>query len=355
MWRIAVHDLDGTERVHDLGWSGFTFSHVHNGPGSFECDISMAKVARADIEPGQSDYRVYDGSTLRAAGRIWTARVDPRNDFQRATIIGEGYWSVLRRRLIDWEVRYEPVTESPANLNTAYELSQEEIAWDLIDRSQGEPGGDLGLTLGSHTGGAQLRRRWWCEEDGLVIAEIIESFTELKQGIDFAITPTLTDAALKTFRTWSPSRGSPSGVVFDGTNFLDTLTYEIDAHDIVSRAKAKVTGDCDPYLADQTDATSLADYGLLEDLTDVDSEESDDADEAAQEMLDERKTVLVSDAIDYELSRGPALGTYDVGDTATVQSPRVGWELDITARVTAVEVSVQLPETTFVHVDWTQV
>jgi hypothetical protein len=362
VWRVATYDLDGTERVHELDLGDFSFKHVLNGAKSLEGDVSMAKVTRAQIEPGSTNARIYDfDEVLRWEGRLWTFRADTRSEVLRTVIIGEDEWSVLRERMIDWEVRYEPVTESPANLNTSYGLSQEDILWDLVERSQAETGGNLGLTQGTHVGSAHPRRRWWCKEDGVFIAEVAENdFSTLSDGIDWAITPTLSDPTLRTLQTWNPSRGTDrtATVVFDGTNFLDSFVYEVDARDIKSRAHAQTNEQCDPYMADVSDATALSTYGLLEADTDVDTDDPDDADEAAEELVNQGERVLVADSIEYRLPEGPALGDFDVGDTVTIQSTRPGWELDIVARVLEIEVTVQLPHDeahTFVRVGWKQV
>src|SRR5438552_12775404 len=120
MWNVAILNLDGSPRIADLPWSTLSFTHVLNAPGSCELGVSMAKVSRADIEPGQSDYRISQDGTLRAEGRLWDARVDTNASTLTATVTGEGIAGILARRLIDWEVRYEPVTESPTNINTQY-------------------------------------------------------------------------------------------------------------------------------------------------------------------------------------------------------------------------------------------
>jgi len=354
-WTVATFELDGTPVSADLPIGDFSFTHSLDGPGSFEAAFSMHNIARDDIEPGQRDYKVFDGATLRAEGRIWIARVDTNANRLSGKLIGEGLGGILRRRGIDWEVRYEKVTETPTNLNTSYGLSQEEVVWDLIDRSQAETGGDLGLTQGTHTGGSHLRRAWYCVEDGLFISDVLDEYAALSDGIDWAITPTLTDASSRAFVTFNPSRGSDlsGSVTLDGTQYLDTLSYEIDAGQIVSRGHAVGSGDCDPPVGDWPDASALATYGLLEDFDSVDSDDQDDADERAQALISD--TPVVGSDVWYELSSGPALGTFDVGDIITLQSSRPGWELDIPVRVQEIEVSVQMPDNVFVRVNWAMV
>lgn len=362
VWRVEIRDLGGSVRVSDLPWMGLSFTHVLNAPGSASIDVSMSNVSRADIEPGRSDYRIYQGSTLRAAGRIWNAHVDtPLSDGSfKATLTGEGIAGIFARRLIDWEARYEPITESPTNINTVYAAAtaQELIIWDTIQRTQAETGGDLGITLGSHTGGSHLRRRWYCAEDGVLLSELFDDFASLADGIDWAITPTLTNPANRTLVTFNPERGSDlsGSITLDGQTYLDTFSYEIDAGQIVSRGRSVGEGDCDPPIGDDTHTAALADYDLLEAFSDSQSDLQEDADETAT-GLHSPKPIVAAD-VTYELTKGPALGAFDVGDTVHQNSPRVGWELDMDVRVEEIEVSVQLPDDddhTFVRVNWSEI
>jgi len=359
-WTLTVTDLGGTPTVADLPWESLGFTHTLNGPGSAEIGCSMTKVDRADIEPGTHNYLIYQGATLRAAGRIWRARVDTNSDRQSVVLIGEGTAGVFSRRLVDWEARYEPIPEYPENINTVYDAdtSQELILWDTIDRAQAETGGDLGISQGTHTGGTHLRRRWWCAEDGVFLADIFDDFASLSDGIDWAITPTLTDATPLTLATWNPSRGSDlsGSITLAGTEYLDTLSYEIDATQVVSRGRSVGTGDCEPVMGDETDAGALAAYGLIEDFEGSNSDQQDDADEVATGLLSPK--ALVGFDVWYELSNGPALGTYDVGDIIHLTSPRSGWGLDIDVKIQEVEVSAQIPdddEHTFVRLNVSEV
>lgn len=357
-WRIAITDLDWTPVLADMPWAGFEFRHVRAQPGSAEIEITMAKVARADIEPGQRNYVIYDGATPRAAGRIWRARADTRIPRQNVRLIGEGIGGILGHRLVNWQARYEPITESPANLNTAYGLSQEEILWDQIERTQAETAGDLGITQGAHIGGSHLRRRWYCAEDGVFLSEIFEEFAGLDDGVDWAITPTLSDGSLNTFTTWNPGRGSDlsGSVVLAGTDYLDTLDLDIDASQVVTRGRSTGTGQCEPPAGDDTDATALAAYGLLEDFEQSQSDHQDDADETATALLS--PSAVVGQELEYQLPKGPALGDFDVDDIIHYTSPRNGWEIDADIRVQEIKVSVQLPgeyDHTFVAVNYSEI
>lgn len=356
-WQILVTDRDGDTVVADLPWMEFSFTHVLNGPGSAEIIVSMTRVTRDQIEPGQRLYQISQDGTLRAAGRIVSAVVDAPHSQQTVRLIGEGIAGVLTHRLIDWQARYEPVEEDPPNLNTVYgaDTSQELILWDVLERAQAEAEGDLGITQGTHTGGTHLRRRWWCEEDGLVIAEVFDDFASLSDGVDWAITPTLTDSSLNEFVTWNPARGTDlSGTIWlDGEDYLDTFTYEIDASQVITRARSVAEGDCEPPQGDVTAIEALNAYGLLEAFEPSNSDVGADAVEVAEALISPHS--LVGADLWYELTKGPALGTYDIGDILRVTSGREGWTLDIDARLQEVEVHAQLPnddEHTFVRLNF---
>jgi hypothetical protein len=315
-------------------------------------------VDRADVEPGQKDYRIYQDATLRAEGRIETARPATGYNQQTAKLIGEGIAGQFARRLIAWQTRYEPDTETPPNLNTDYGLSQEEILFDLIETAQTYDGGDYGITQGTHTGSAVPRRHWWCAEDGVVLASVFDNFSSLANGIDWAITPTLTDDAFRELTTWNPSRGTDlsGSVVFSGTEYLDNLTYEIDARQMVTVGRTVGEGECEPPMGYAVAATALANYGLREAFESADTDDPAETDELARGLLS--TSPLAGFDVYYQLSAGEPLGTYDIADTIRLTSPRSGWELDVDAYVQEVTVTCDLPnddEHTFVRVNLTEV
>ncbi|MDP9301847.1 MAG: siphovirus ReqiPepy6 Gp37-like family protein [Actinomycetota bacterium] len=353
---MSIHDLDGTETIAELPLRDWSFMHELNGPGSFEAEINMVgpwQVLRSDVEPGQKEYRCFEGDVLRASGRIWAARVDPGMDNRKVRLAGNGHWSVIQRRGVDWEVRYEPDAEDPPSPLTNYGYDQSEIVFDLIDRSQAEPGGDIGITDGVHDGTPVTRRRWYCVEDGVKVSDVAEEFEALSQGIDYAITPTLTDDSLKQFVTWQPKRGTDLSdtIVFNPGDYLDTLNYEIDAGNLISRAHSRGDGDCNPPIADITDDSSLAGYGLLEDFDSVSSEEQTDVTEQAEEMLASRRDAQQNFDVYYYLPNGPAIGTFDIGDLVRFIDDRDGWGMDEVLRVNEVEVTIQMPQMPFVRVN----
>jgi hypothetical protein len=361
---LEIRNLDGSVRVSSLPWSSLSYTSVLNGPGSCEFDVSLAKVTRAQIEPGKSDYRIYEDGTLRAAGRIWSARANTvfTDGSYRATIVGEGVGGIFSRRTVDWGIEYVRVTESPAAPDTTYGLSQEEILWDMVLRSQSEPYGDLSVTQGAHTGTTPvLRHRLYCEADGTYISEVFEDFAGLgnDRGLDWAITPTLTDSSVYELVTWCPKRGSDlsGSVSLDGTAFLDTLNFTVDAGQVVSRGHSVAEGKCGPFLSDQSDAGALAEYGLLEAFESANGDDVEDADDTAQALISPK--ALVGADIEYELSAGgPAIGSFDCGDIVNVTSSRPDWGFDVPALVQEIQVSIQLPdndEMTFVRVNITEV
>lgn len=352
-FRVATFDLSGSEVAHSLSLADYTWSPGRNDdPGHLDGDINMLgprAVARADVEPGQRDYVVYVDEVPMAAGRIWAARVTSAlasGDAPKVNIVGNGYWSVFSRRLVD-EIRFAAELEDPTVGPTYYALSQEDIVWQLIANSQAKTGGDLGITQGSHTGTTSVfRDRWWCTEDGVKVADAADEFADLEQGLDWCITPTLTDATLKSFRTWCPFRGEDltSSVVLEGTHYLDNLVYEVDAGNVLSRVLAIGDAQCAPAAADDSDASNLAAYGLLEDLTTLSADSDLDVEELARETLDSQHFALQPFDISYLLDKvgAPQLGDFDIGDLITFQAGDVGWELDLPVRVDAVEVHCQM-------------
>lgn len=342
-WTIATYDLDGDVVQADVPWEYLRVIYTRNGPGSVEFVCSMTKVPRSTIATMERDYRVSHDSTLVADGRIDRLAVDTNYNRRKVRVFGQGIAGMLAHRLVDWEARYEPVTEDPVNINTLYGATAEDILNDSVARTQDEPGGDLQIVAGTHTGGSHTRRRWYCAEDGIYLSEIFDDMSRF--GLDWAVTPTLTDPSFRELNTWSPARGSDltGSVVLDGQDFLDTLTYEEDGTAIITRGHSVADGDCDPYMGDETDEGALAQYGLLEKFEAAGSDAADDAQDAAHSVLSPNP--VVSFDVWYELPKGPAIGAVDIADIITVSSSRdAGWTFSRSMVVEEIEIVQQLPD-----------
>lgn len=304
-WRVDLFALNGgTPLLSDIPIldKTFKFGNPINAPGGFEANliIDHPDVTEANFAPGRRELKVYRDGSLAWGGYLWHAAVQrPRT----LKIIGEGWYSRLRRAHVVTDLDY-----------TAG-VAQEQILRNLINHFQGLSGGNLGIdtTLaGNHTGASVNRKRSYCANEAPNIGVEMESFTELDNGLDFEITPA------KVLKTYQPRKGAASGITL--SKYLE-LEYEIDAAELASRVITLGDGDCSPPRDDQTDATALADYGLLMDVLSFESGESADISAHAAEVLRNRKLPRWQATVTQHEDQAPAWASLpSVGDTLTLSS-----------------------------------
>lgn len=219
-FKIIVQSLDGTKKweVPITTWS-FTEELNKDRSATFEIDEQVVQaIGDAYGQSVQfiffSEYReiyIYDDSdTLIYGGYI--AEVQTYNDangYKKRTITSKGFFSLLEKRL----------TNIPPDLSRIYTSDHaSDIAWDLIDYTQGLDYGDLGITRGADPADVNNDRTYRYRP----IKEAIEKLgnNETKDGIDFEIT------AGKVFNAYYPTKGSERDEILLEEGF-NIRTYEI--------------------------------------------------------------------------------------------------------------------------------
>lgn len=301
--RLALYALNGsTPIVADLPWRELSYSKVLNAPGGLEATFwtGGAGVTMANLVPGARELRVYEDEVLDWAGYLWSWETDPAPMTQEVRIRGQGFYSRLRR----WVV-----LENMSFVDQA----AHEIAWDLIASLSGEPYGDMGFTQGSHSGPSTLRTRTYCEGDHAVIADLIEELAGMDDGFDFEISDN------KAFNTWSPRRGSASGLTLPPSAY-QLMRVEEDATGVVSRLITVGDDECARLTDDRWDTAALSTYGLLMDVEDADASTIEDVEDHAASTLALRRLPRWQAEVTYLASNSP--GVYGLGDTLTLTSSR---------------------------------
>lgn len=330
LWRVDLHALNNAVpllsniAVRD---QQFSFGYVLNGPGSFNADLILTHVdsTEANFAEGARELRVYRDNVLVWGGYLWRVEAQLPDALQ---IVGQGYHSRLRRRFVMTDLIY---------ITTA----QEAIARGLVDHTQAQPSGSMGITTtlaGNHTGASVARDRNYCSADSPNIAAGIDELAGLDDGLDFEITPSPTSSANKVLKTYSPRKGTTVAVTID--KFL-ALDYQSDASDVVSRTFARGDGDCSPPTDDRSDATALASYGLLQDAITVDSDKLTDVQGANREVLRNRKTPRRNATVTFHEAQGPAFGTYGVGDIVTLVAAKGYMSFSRQMRVITLDVQIR--------------
>lgn len=300
-------DVSPTARTDGIGniW-------ILNGAASIAGTISTttapSKVTRANLDPGRSAIHVERDGVIVWSGILWTARADVASAV--VEVGGEGWWSYFRRRLVR-------VTRTYSAADQLF------IARDLINYAQAQPGGNVGVLVGTETSGVGRDRTYYSyERKG--IAEAVEQLAAVTNGFDFAIDVAYESGVItKRFRPAYPRRGRTTAIVFElGTN-LESLSQEIDATRQANQIDAIGAGEGDAMLiATATDTSQLASYPLTEDviaLKDV-SVTSTLVGHAALEVAARVAPVMrLPTLVAHQASPDVSLGAFITGDTITVK------------------------------------
>lgn len=162
-----------------------------------------------DVEELISDVWCYRDGDLVYRGRVGPTSDDIGVDRHGVTVTTGDYRAVLERRML-----YADSTLVFAAVDQA------DIAWSLIDDTQGRTGGALGITEGAHGPTGVTRDRTY--EPGQYIAPLITQLGEVVDGFDWEI-----DADL-VFNVFHPERGSNGGVVLDYGGIVASVQRSVD-------------------------------------------------------------------------------------------------------------------------------
>jgi hypothetical protein len=146
-----------------------------------------------DIDELATDLLVYRDTDLLYRGRVGQTQDQAGADNHTVTVETADYRALLGRRIL-----WEPFTF------TAEE--QEAVGWALIDHTQTQPGGDLGVTRRPDQTTGVSRDRTYPE--GKNIGEALTQLGQVSDGFEWDISPEL------EYRVWS-QRGADNGVVLD--------------------------------------------------------------------------------------------------------------------------------------------
>lgn len=209
-----------------------TFTEVLNGPGSFKATIPLLQpdlytLTASMILPPNAIFAVEKDDVLVQAGWVWAHDYNVNDGV--VGIAGEGVLSVLRRR----------VYRRAGTFLAASGWEQEEIAWDIINWSQTQYRGNLGIT-DRHTPSNVFRDRIYNLYERRYIGEMIEELAKVDNGFDFRFTPHWTAGPNSTIGWWFdttyPATGRTTDLAFqlganadvpsatlDGTNIAYTV------------------------------------------------------------------------------------------------------------------------------------
>lgn len=214
-----------------------------------DLDIDGRSAAALGIIELETDLAVLFGDQTVMVGRVVPTNDALQGDAHRLTMSALDYRAVLRRRAV-----------LPGDTLSWTNKEQALIAWQLLNATQGRPGGNLGITRG--VGQSTGITRTYTATLGDWIGDDITTLAGLNGGFEWQITPyTLTDLRLDIFY---PFQGNDNGVVLtlgdgkvsniqravDPTTFGDAVyvtgnstnsltAVHLEASDIATRAEGR--------------------------------------------------------------------------------------------------------------------
>ncbi|MGH2650278.1 MAG: hypothetical protein ACRDHK_03585 [Actinomycetota bacterium] len=307
---VILDDFLNTIGVPLRGGAQVKFTEVLNGYGSLEFTLPLdhASVTRANFAVGNREVHVYRDGILVWGGKLWAANVQ---DWFVRFLCHDWYFDLTRREVED---DYASLPASPKD--------QLDIVRELVDLTQAESGGDLGLTHANLTDSGVTREIVICAEERRAVADVIEELAETDDGFDFGVHPD------KVLELWHPRRGSSTPVAtLDAATTVSDFEYEEDASELSSQvAGIGEQEDCAlPNVYVTTDAGALSTYGLLQDHV-VPEDDKDPllVEAAANELLRVSRVSRLQPkvALATDLPDALAYDAYELGDEVTLVASR---------------------------------
>jgi hypothetical protein len=297
------------------------------GKASFTLPITSDRLTTFPIYLGVTRLLIYRGNILIWSGVVWEMEENASIDEGTVNIQCTEIFHILS------EKRYT------SNTYTATDAGQ--IAWGLINTTQGLTGGNLGLTQGTIEA-TQNRDRTYLDEK---IGEKIIQLTEVNNGFDFLITPSIKINTLGEFNVYSKRGITITDIKLEyGDGLRNNIqvwrrakTLSHMANSIVVEGEglgdAKVTSTI-------TDTVLIEAVGLLEDRKQEKSiSVQATLDTRAAEVLRVKKTEQPI----YDLTLNNAyddFGRYDIGDIVLVKIKSGYVNINTNMRIYGIEVRV---------------
>jgi hypothetical protein len=315
--RVVIRDLNSDVPLDEIPAKNLQYSFNLNAPGSvgFVLPTRHPKCTKDLLDPGRREIIVYKGDTKRWGGYLWTAQVEEGAETVRFS--GEGWPSRLRRRYVDNDKIY-----------TASD--QFDIAWDLINFTQTQTDGNLGITRFSTVLSGVSRDRTYLAIERKKIGEALEQLAAVRNGFDFEITPD------KEWKTYYPFKQTGLIPIFEYGKNLRSYGYVLDA----SQLSSEITALGQSIVSVATDVAARAKFSLLEDTRSFSSVINQDvlAGHAQEEL---RLAKIQQEQLQLQIiTDDPPIAGYSVGDMARIRISHGYVNLDTMKRITAINIQV---------------
>jgi hypothetical protein len=297
------------------------------GKASFSLPLTTERLERFPLYIGVTRLLIYRASKLIWAGVIWEITEDAQDDEGTVNVQCTEIFHILS------EKRYT------SNSYTSTDAGQ--IAWGLINTTQGLSGGNLGITQGTIEA-TQNRDRAYLDEK---IGEKIIQLTEVINGFDFLITPSIKNNTLGVFNVSAKIGATLTSFRLEYgeglKNNIQSWSRKRTLSDMFNSVIVEGEGLGDARLTStETDTALITAIGLLEGrIQEKSVNQQTTLDTRADEFIRVRKTeqplydITVNNAYDD-------FGKYDVGDIVPVRIKYGYIDINTTMRIYGIDVRI---------------
>ena len=297
------------------------------GKASFTLPITSERLNTFPIYLGVTRLLIYRANVLIWAGVVW--------EMEENATIDEGVVNIQCVEI------FHILSEKRYTSNTYTNTDAGQIAWGLINTTQGLTGGNLGLTQGTIEA-TQNRDRTYLDEK---IGEKIIQLTEVINGFDFLITPSIKINTQGVFNVYSKRGQTINSFNLEYgeglRNNIQAWSRKRTLSDIYNSVVVEGEGYGDIALkSTQTDSSMINAVGLLEGRVQEKSiNQQTTLDSKGQEFIRVRKTEQPI----YDLTLNNAFddfGKYDIGDIVPVKIKSGYININTTMRIYGIDVRV---------------
>jgi hypothetical protein len=333
-YRVVICDLADVA-MSEVPALNLAYGFELNGVGfcTFVLPTLHDKCKRSTLTPGKRIVKVYRNETLVWAGYLWGASI---SDERGVRFNCQGYLSRLGKRYIDSTKTYDNVEQS-------------DIAWDLIDFTQSQTDGALGITRQTANTGVH-RNIKYAHWERIKVLDAITELSAMGDGFDFEIDEN------KVFKTFYPNKGTsnPNLVMEFGKNIFG-FSYVDDAGSVINEVSALGSGEgTNMCIATSVSTGSRSGYGLLEEAFDFsNSKYFDNLQKKSDAMLRLYNGPRWQPQLSLHVGGDFPYNAVSVGDNIPLKIDYGYVEIDQTFRITNVEyqVSNEGREAVTVHFD----
>lgn len=296
---------------------GRTVTWRTRGHGTAQFTIDARSEEAQEIGELDTDLWVWRAGELLYRGRITTLADDITEDRHDLNVTAIDYRGMCRHRTL-WTAGY-----------TAANKAQAEIAWEMLNASQGRDGGSWGVTQGLSPAGTPRDRN---ENPMTNLADAMTRLSEVDGGFEWEISPNL------ELDIWTPRRGADNGVVLDFGGTIARLSGTLESGRFANAVGVTGAKTTTPAVAVAADVASdpRGRWERVESFPNV--EEQSTLDERPDQLLDDALRLSSPLTATFTADRWEGPSHVWLGDivTVNVQSGRFG---ALTQRVMEVQVS----------------